>query len=308
MDYELCDWNKLPDGNIWIGSIHPLRSKVSIQKANITHVLSVLRLDLKDEIFDGFQHYVVHVDDAEDENLLQYFPETNAFISKAVATGEGVLVHCFAGMSRSVTVLCAYLMYSRKIGATAALKTVKDVRSMANPNEGFLEQLALYEQMGCPENVVDHPMYQRWIYRRSVTESNAVHRAPSEIHFSDMEREVAQATGLAQGAPDQSEVELRCQRCRRTLATSRTIDPHTAKATVAGQKPKQCSHHFVEPLLWMKPELDKANVSGKLECPKCKAKVGSYVWSGIECSCGGWVVPGISLARSKVDEVKISRL
>lgn len=121
-------------------------------------------------------------------------------------------------------------MQSRKIGATAALKVVKDVRSMANPNDGFLEQLALYEQMGCPDNVVDHPAYQRWIYRRSVTESNAVHRAPSEIYFSDMEREVVQATGLAQGAPDQPEVELRCQRCRWGCLAVLSLENRTDKS------------------------------------------------------------------------------
>lgn len=54
--------------------------------------------------------------------------------------------------------------------------------------------------------------------------------------------------------------------------------------------------------------MSKGAISGKLECPKCNSKVGNYAWQGIKCSCGGWVVPGISVARGKVDEVKVSRL
>lgn len=55
----------------------------------------------------------------------------------------------------------------------------------------------------------------------------------------------------------------------------------------------------------MKAELEQGRLQGKLACPKCRSKVGWYAWQGIKCSCGGWVVPGISIARGKVDEVKV---
>lgn len=56
----------------------------------------------------------------------------------------------------------------------------------------------------------------------------------------------------------------------------------------------------------MKDELEQGKLEGKLECPKCKGKVGSYAWQGMKCSCGEWVVPGISLARARVDEVHLN--
>jgi dual specificity phosphatase 12 len=55
----------------------------------------------------------------------------------------------------------------------------------------------------------------------------------------------------------------------------------------------------------MAPELKQQKLEGKLECPKCASKVGSYAWHGMKCSCGEWVVPGISIARGKVDEIKV---
>lgn len=70
-----------------------LRRREALQTANITHVLSVLRTPLDNDLFMPFKHMVVEVDDVEDENLLQYFPATNAFIQQGLDSGGGVLVH-----------------------------------------------------------------------------------------------------------------------------------------------------------------------------------------------------------------------
>lgn len=54
----------------------------------------------------------------------------------------------------------------------------------------------------------------------------------------------------------------------------------------------------------MRPELEQGKLDGRLECPKCKTNVGKYAWQGMQCSCGDWVVPGISLAKGRIDEAK----
>jgi hypothetical protein len=53
-------------------------------------------------------HLQVH--DSPEAELSSHFDACFAFISEALAAGGGVLVHCFAGRSRSVTVLLAFLM------------------------------------------------------------------------------------------------------------------------------------------------------------------------------------------------------
>jgi hypothetical protein len=50
------------------------------------------------------------VHDSPEAELSSHFDACFAFISEALAAGGGVLVHCFAGRSRSVTVLLAFLM------------------------------------------------------------------------------------------------------------------------------------------------------------------------------------------------------
>lgn len=55
----------------------------------------------------------------------------------------------------------------------------------------------------------------------------------------------------------------------------------------------------------MRPSLEEGKLEGRLECPKCKTNVGKYAWQGMQCSCGDWVVPGISLAKGRIDESKV---
>ena len=57
----------------------------------------------------------------------------------------------------------------------------------------------------------------------------------------------------------------------------------------------------------MRTELEQGKLDGRLECPKCKTNVGKYAWQGMQCSCGDWVVPGISLAKGRIDEVKSNK-
>jgi len=93
---------------------------------------------------------------------------------------------------------------------------------------------------------------------------------------------------------------------RRVLATSAYLIPHQQPPH---NKPfpdsLTCAHHFLDPLSWMRPELEQGNLEGRLECPKCNTNVGKYAWQGMRCSCGAWVVPAITLAKAKVDEVRV---
>jgi dual specificity phosphatase 12 len=62
-----------------------------------------------------------------------------------------------------------------------------------------------------------------------------------------------------------------------------------------------CQSHFLEAGLdWMG---DVSCTEGKFCCPKCETKLGSWNWSGAQCSCGTWVVPAIQIPRGKVDLV-----
>jgi len=61
--------------------------------------------------------------------------------------GGGVLVHCVAGVSRSVTMTCAFLIREHLMDAYSALDMVRSARKHAYPNNGFFEQLQFYESL-----------------------------------------------------------------------------------------------------------------------------------------------------------------
>ena len=145
--------------------------------------------------------------------------------------------------------------------------------------------------MGMPDELDPVPAYQRWLYRREVELSRACGLAPEaeKIRFEDEHVAGSSAATL----------ELRCRKCRRSLATSQYLVEHEQASTGS------CAHYFLDPLSWMKPELEQSKLEGRLECPKCHANVGKYAWQGMRCSCGDWVVPAISLAKGRIDEHKL---
>ncbi|WFD31878.1 hypothetical protein MSPP1_002918 [Malassezia sp. CBS 17886] len=147
-------------------------SGIPVQSGNGGHAET---RQIKDE-----DQFVVHVDDDDEAPLFVYFGLCNRFISGrlqeewlpddgdahdaedpaieglTMRNGErglwhaksdtSVLVHCHAGRSRSVTITAAYLMWSRHISREQALAVIRQQRPAAEPNDGFLRQLALYEQ------------------------------------------------------------------------------------------------------------------------------------------------------------------
>lgn len=58
---------------------------------------------------------------------------------------KGVLVHCLAGISRSVTVTVAYLMHKCNLSLNDAFTLVRDRKANIAPNFHFMEQLHSFE-------------------------------------------------------------------------------------------------------------------------------------------------------------------
>jgi dual specificity phosphatase 12 len=203
------------------------------------------------------------------------------------------------GKSRSATCVVAYLMHRYHISPQEALDQIRQSRPLVEPNEGFMQQLEMYHRMNTPINVEESPVYQRWMYQREVQISSECGMAPeaSKIRYEDEH--------LATEDAENAEFELKCKKCRRTLATSAFLIPHQPPPhNEPFPASLTCAHHFLDPLSWMRDELGKGEIEGRFDCPKCKAQVGKYSWKGMRCSCGKWETPAITLAKSRSDEVR----
>jgi len=67
---------------------------------------------------------------------LRHFPASIAFIKDGLKKG-GVLVHCFAGVSRSATIVIAYLMQEKEMNMEHAFSFASRARPIIFPNMGF---------------------------------------------------------------------------------------------------------------------------------------------------------------------------
>uniref|UniRef100_A0A4W5KTL7 Dual specificity phosphatase 22b n=1 Tax=Hucho hucho TaxID=62062 RepID=A0A4W5KTL7_9TELE len=83
--------------------------------------------------------------DLPTQNLTQHFKQSIMFMHESRLKGEGCLVHCLAGVSRSVSLVVAYIMTVTGLGWQEALAAVRVARPCAGPNLGFQRQLQEFE-------------------------------------------------------------------------------------------------------------------------------------------------------------------
>ncbi|TMS38361.1 hypothetical protein L596_005103 [Steinernema carpocapsae] len=96
---------------------------------------------------DGrFRYLKIAVDDTCSHNLAAHFDEAIQFIDEARAKGSAVLVHCLAGISRSVTICLAYLMHTMHSSLEDAFDLLLKRNGMIAPNFHFMGQLTDFER------------------------------------------------------------------------------------------------------------------------------------------------------------------
>ena len=131
-----------------IGNECDAKNKDLLIKEGITHIINVTKnIPLYHENSDNIKikYLRVPVNDGCDQDIKKYFDETNEFIDQVKQQNGKVLVHCQAGISRSPTIVIAYLMNKNHTTLTETYNTVKKIRTIVEPNFLFYSQLYEYE-------------------------------------------------------------------------------------------------------------------------------------------------------------------
>lgn len=306
--------------NLYIGDINDACNNILKQKLNITHILTVESRPLSLQMIDGANYHYVHLLDMEDCDLLSHLPSCIQFMQQGRQHGA-VLVHCFAGQSRSGAVVTAFLMKHLALSHEEALVFAKKMKPDIGPNHGFLSQLELFGEMGC-ELDDSHPAYKEFkLQILSSSIQNA--QNPSQL----IEKYLSQSKGCI----DDRAV-YKCKKCRHHLFAQSSVLAHVKDPSNVQIFKNKSNHHtkmviknkssalknrpaglkissldecstslFLEPVHWMKDLIHE--LSGKFSCPKCSSKLGSWDWTGNQCACGKWLTPSFQVAASKVDLV-----
>ncbi|KAI0286099.1 protein-tyrosine phosphatase-like protein [Russula aff. rugulosa BPL654] len=112
----------------------------------ITHVVSAIENAPTFPSTYPLRTLHVSISDYDGEDILSHLPVTTSFIRGALAENpkNRILVHCFMGISRSTTIVMAYLIATTKMTPHEALATVRSKRTIVRPNRGFMSQLQEY--------------------------------------------------------------------------------------------------------------------------------------------------------------------
>lgn len=129
--------------NLFLGDVYAAHNTKELKKRNITHIVTCT-VGVSPPFPEAFQYKHLKILDCAAETINEHFAETSSFIASAMEEGGRVLVHCIRGVSRSATIVCAYLMTALKISHIDAVKTVRAKRPIARPNYGFMMQLEMY--------------------------------------------------------------------------------------------------------------------------------------------------------------------
>lgn len=128
-----------------IGNERDSKDLRSLTRQGVTHILCAA-----EELYPAhpgkFAYRHVMASDVPEYNLSRHFDQASDFILEAISNGGTVLVHCAAGISRSVTLSIAYLMKHENMKLSSAYGLIKSRRAIANPNPGFIKQLKDFEQ------------------------------------------------------------------------------------------------------------------------------------------------------------------
>lgn len=266
---------------------------------------------------NGIKHLRIEVEDVEGENILEHFPAITDFIAPVMNDeSEGgqylghlqALIHCAQGTSRSVAAAVACLIRFKGLDVEGALAQVQAACGVdACPNAGFMHQLQLYFAMGCRLNTAYQP-YRRFL--SSLAAQQFVNTGSLQGLTVDSLCAPLEGEQVAGGVD--SITTYRCRSCRLLLATSENLVERSQEQEARGFAWRKRDSHqqvrsqqggggiFVEPLRWMSGVVDGA-VQGKLYCPKCSSRLGTFNWAGLQGSDGGWVTPGFHLHVSKLD-------
>ena len=109
---------------------------------NINHIISMTTVPkLNNDIIHDIHDIVDDANLDTIKKMKNIIEEVLPKMHQSIISGNTVAVHCFAGVSRSATIVIAYLMKYENYSFEKAIEHVFEARPIICPNIGFLKLL-----------------------------------------------------------------------------------------------------------------------------------------------------------------------
>lgn len=144
-----------------IGSETHAQDITLLNTLKITHILNVTPNETLEEVKIGREILQIPIFDSISQNILEYLPRAIKFIHTARTTPNAkLLIHCHAGISRSVSFAIAYVMWAERKSFEDAIAIIHKHRPCASPNLNFMGQLMIFGNfMNLKTEEISSPTY-----------------------------------------------------------------------------------------------------------------------------------------------------
>ncbi|CAF0842797.1 unnamed protein product [Brachionus calyciflorus] len=133
---------------LYLGGHNSIIDIDTLNKQGITHVLNMaqeLNLNSQDYNNKNIKILQIGASDTRDYNIRSDFDAAFMFIDDCLRSRGRIIVNCARGISRSATIVIAYLMFRYNLKLVDAYKLVVSLRRQVRPNLGFRNILTMYE-------------------------------------------------------------------------------------------------------------------------------------------------------------------
>lgn len=166
-----CYPNEIVENFLFLGDQTHGHEARYTQSLGITHIIDVTNKQSSKTHCKEYNinYLAINIADSEEEAIEEHFHSVRAFVqppsnaADTTAVDElmprktKVLIHCWAGISRSTTMVLACLMFgngSTRLTLKQAVEHVASQRPMIHPNDGFMQKLMNLELSLFQENSI----------------------------------------------------------------------------------------------------------------------------------------------------------
>ena len=142
-DYYSKHLSEIIPNFLYLSSYNAAKNKKLIDKNKITNIINCAA-DFCNNDFSNepnLNYLSFYLKDHVMENIECIFYECIEYIESVKEKNGRVLIHCIQGISRSVSIVMAYLIYKNKYTYDKAFSLVQSKREISSPNFGFSIQL-----------------------------------------------------------------------------------------------------------------------------------------------------------------------
>lgn len=146
-DYKLIDHQHEIVKNLWLGDYESSQDKLFLKEKNIKLIINLSKtLNFIDDNSIAKFRINIHDNLSKESNigLIDNFDYAYQIIDKTLRKGDGVLIHCRAGVQRSAALTALYLMKKKGINSNEAKKYIKSKRCIAFFHKANFEPVLKY--------------------------------------------------------------------------------------------------------------------------------------------------------------------